>query len=385
MTPESLTLQYQKIPKAQPIDINPVQNVQSNPFSSPVELSRPAADHRRYIYKRRRNEFDNTLKRLYRKDVIGKAHIEEYLRDQYRRQCSASTIRNSLTAILSFLFFFQTSGRCHVEEISRQDLLAFIEHEQDRGLKPTTVDVRLRSLNCFLRFLIEKKVIRPQVLSKRIIIKVPDALPRAIDPDDVRRLLAVIDHTRDRAMLLTLLRTGMRIGELLNTLVSEVNLKARKIDIYEAQKNRVGRVVYLSKDARKALSVWLKKRNRHQAYLFYGPKGQSLTYPAARMRFKKYLHKSDLSHKSYSLHCLRHTCASELLNAGMHLECVQELLGHSNIEMTRRYARLTDKTREEEYFKAMAIIERGEIDGHYQLDHQLQAFFEKAQLFSQHD
>jgi integrase len=64
----------------------------------------------------------------------------------------------------------------------------------------------------------------------------------------------------------------------------------------------------------------------------------------------------------------RHTYASELLNAGMRLECLQVLLGHQDIEMTRRYARLTDNTRKNEYFKAMEIIEKGEIDGHYRFD-----------------
>ena len=65
------------------------------------------------------------------------------------------------------------------------------------------------------------------------------------------------------------------------------------------------------------------------------------------------------------MHSLRHTFASELLNAGMRLEYLQLLLGHRNIEMTRRYARLTDKSREEEYFRAMAIIEQGGIHGDY--------------------
>jgi hypothetical protein len=77
--------------------------------------------------------------------------------------------------------------------------------------------------------------------------------------------------------------------------------------------------------------------------------------------FKKYLDKAQLSHKPYSLHCLRHTFASEMLNGGMSLQSLQELLGHSDIEMTRRYARLTDNTRREEYYKAMQIIERGDI------------------------
>jgi hypothetical protein len=100
--------------------------------------------------------------------------------------------------------------------------------------------------------------------------------------------------------------------------------------------------------------------------------------------FKKYLVKAGLAHTGYTLHCLRHTCASELLNAGMRLECLQQLLGHSSVDMTRRYARLTDTTREEEYFKAMEVIERGEIDGHYRLDSQLQAASQKKELLGPH-
>jgi site-specific recombinase XerD len=74
---------------------------------------------------------------------------------------------------------------------------------------------------------------------------------------------------------------------------------------------------------------------------------------------------AELDHKGYTVHCLRHTYASELLNAGMRLEVLQQLLGHQDIEMTRRYARLTDRTREEEYFRAMALIEKGDLDGDY--------------------
>ena len=118
--------------------------------------------------------------------------------------------------------------------------------------------------------------------------------------------------------------------------------------------------------------------------MFYSQGRHRISYPAVRMRFVKCLDKAGLSHKGYTLHCLRHTCASELLNAGMRLECVQQLLGHSTIEMTRRYARLTDKTREEEYFRAMKIIERGEIDGHYQLDPELQEIFKKEELLGSH-
>jgi integrase/recombinase XerD len=251
-------------------------------------------------------------------------------------------------------------------------------------MKPRTVNTRLRTVKAFLRFLIERSVCRSEVLSKRMSVKIPDALPRAMDPQDIKQLLTVVDTTRDRAMVIVLLRTGMRVGELLNTMVSAVDLKERRIEIFEAEKNRVGRVVYLSDDARDALTAWFKERSPHHEFVFYGMRGNPLTYPAARMRFVKCLHKAGSSSKGYSLHCLRHTFATELLNAGMSLPCLQQLLGHSSIEMTLRYARLTDKTREQEYFKAMAVIERGDNDEHCQLHRQLPTSPEKAQLLRPH-
>ena len=109
-----------------------------------------------------------------------------------------------------------------------------------------------------------------------------------------------------------------------------------------------------------------------------------MSYSTARSRFAKYIVKAGLPHKGYTLHTLRHTFATELLNAGMRLECLQVLLGHRSIEETRRYARLTDKTREEEYFKAMSRIERKDSNGDDRCDHELEAIFEKEELFAQY-
>jgi integrase/recombinase XerD len=306
------------------------------------------------------------------------------VRDQYRRNCRPSTLLSSCQAIELFLTFITRAGKTHLEQITRDDLYGFVEHEQDRGLKPLTVNTRLRVVKAFLRFLINSEIVDPRVLLTKITIKVPQALPRAMDPDDVKRLLGVVNGVRDRAMILVLLRTGIRIGELLGLRVNEVNLKERRIEIYEAEKNRVGRVVYLSDDAKRALQAWLQQRDRNKAHVFYSQGRSTLTYAGAWAMFHKYLEQAQIANKGYSLHCLRHTFASELLNAGMRLECLQQLLGHSSVEMTRRYARLTDKTRKEEYFKAMSIIERGELDGHYQFDRELQAISKKKELLSAH-
>jgi len=391
MTHETLTREnhiqqdlYQHL-ETHPLYINLEPYIQSIPSLRSKKLSENNETTLRWFGTESRSQgLEAALRKLSEKEIPGKSYIKEYLRDQYRRYCRPNTLRNSLIAIDQFLDFIKRAGKTHLEEITREDLGAWIEHGQDKGLKASTVKMRLRTLNAFLRYLIERDVILPEVLSRRMIIKVPDSLPRAMAPEEIRHLISVIDTIRDRAMILILLRTGMRIGELLNTLVSEVNLKERKIEIYEAEKTRIGRVVYLSDDAIGALKAWLKKRDPHKAYLFYGQGRHMLTYPAARAMFKKYLDRAGLSHKGYSLHCLRHTCATELLNAGMRLECLQQLLGHSSLEMTRRYARLTDKTREEEYFRAMSIIERGETNVYYQLDSELQATLKETQLFTSH-
>ena len=314
---------------------------------------------------------ERILRRMSATGLCGRQKVRDYLQRQLRHNCRPNTIRSSGTTIVLFLEFFKQSGGQHLSAIGPKHISAFVEHEQDRDIAPVSVDGRLKGLYAFLNFLVEHEVISTDVIKRKLRIKVPEALPRAIDPEDIKQLLAIIKKVRDRALILTLLRTGMRIGELLSTRVEDLNLREQWVQIFEAHKNRVGRVVYLSADAAGALKKWLKTRKYRSKFIFYGHDAGPLCYEAARAMFKSYIDKAALSHKGYTLHCLRHTYASELLNAGMPLQCLQELLGHKSIEMTRRYARLTDNTRREAYYKAMAIIEAGEINGHYRLDYQL--------------
>lgn len=325
-----------------------------------------------------------SLNRLAGWNLPGKEHVAEYCRHMYRRNFRSKTYASNLVSIYFFLTVVKDSGKNNLEEITKQDIETFIEHEQDRGLMLSTVRTRLHCVNAFLGYLIDTGIVSADVLARRIRLKKPEALPRAMDPDDIKQLLSVIDNPRDRAMITVLLRTGMRIGELLNTKMRDLHLKDRRIDIYEGEKNRIGRVVYLSDDAIAALKAWLKMRDVEHELLFYAQGRKTMAYSTARLIFEKYLTKTDLAHKGYSLHALRHTFASELLNAGMRIECLQPLMGHTSLDVTRRYARLTDKTREEEYFRAMTIIEGGEIDGHYRLDHQVQAFFEEKERLTEY-
>ncbi len=309
--------------------------------------------------------FSHILNELSKSAFPDKDFIESYLRHMYRRTNKIKTIHNTFLGIGYFISYLNNTFKRSIKEVTRADIESFIEHEQDRGLKLSTVRTRLMTVRAFIRFLIEQEELRQDVLTRRIMIKLPKSLPKAIDPEDINLFISIMDNVRDKALLLLLLRTGLRIGELLNVKVVDLCRSDKKILIYQAMKTDSGRVVYYSGDAAEALDKWLAKRDDRKEYLFYGQGNKRLGYSAARSVFIKHIEKAGLMHKGYTIHCLRHTYASELLNAGMPLECLQNLMGHTSAEVTRRYARLTDKTREAEYFKAMQKIERGEIDGHY--------------------
>lgn len=325
------------------------------------------------------------LQHLSPMDLPGKEHVTAYLRYLTYRNRRPRTLTSRFGTIVLFLSMVRDSGKTGIKDVTRRDIESFIEHEQDRGNKITTIRTKLVNVQAFLRYLVEEEILSPDIFCRKIRLQLPERLPRAMDPDDLQRLLSVIDDTRDRAMIMVLLRTGMRIGELLNTKVADVHIRERRIEIYEGEKNRLGRVVYLSDDAIRALKTWLQTRNPWEAYLFTTNRSTyKMSYSTARQIFHRYLEKAGLHDRGYTLHTLRHTFATEFLNAGMRLECLQVLLGHRSIEETRRYARLTDKTREEEYFRAMTRIEGRNDNGDNRRDRELAAVSETEKLFTQY-
>ena len=308
----------------------------------------------------------------------------EYLYGKYIRNLSISTIQQSGRIVLYFLHFLTRDGTT-IFTLTRQDISAYVEYEQDRGLKTQSVVNHLRALYTFISFLIDQGIVPETVMQPKIKIKLPDTLPRAIPAEDLQCLLETVSTVRDRALILLLLRTGMRIGELLSVKISDLILTERKILIFQGEKNYQGRVVYYSRDAEQALEHWLDERNNDSAYLFPGQAGRSnLSYVTAWNAMRRALDHAGLSDKGYSLHSLRHTFATEMLNGGMRLEVLQRLLGHQEIEMTMRYARITDQTREREYFKAMDRIEQGNQHGSHRLNTELQKVFEEKKLLRSH-
>ena len=248
----------------------------------PAKISTDPINPRFILLKRILND-------IAKSDLPSKKYHAQYMRHKYRRNCRPNTIRQAATSLKQFMSFYKGTGKQHIEQVEREDIEAFIESLQDRGLKPRSVRSRLSSVYAYIHYLIDNNVLGRELLERKIHLKLPEHLPRAIEPQDVDQLLSVINHVRDRAMVLLLLRTGMRIGELIGTKVHDVDLNNHRILIYEAEKTGLGRVVYYSGDAQEALLSWLKVRNSFKEMLFYTKGRQSICYETCQDRTGVYI------------------------------------------------------------------------------------------------
>jgi site-specific recombinase XerD len=269
--------------------------------------------------------------------------------------------------------------------LTRRDIGAFVEYEQDKGLKVVSIISHLRAIYAFVAYLVIQEILPPEIMNPKVRMQEPDALPKAIPDEDIKSLFAAVTRVRDRALLLLLYRTGMRIGELLQVKVDDIILADQTILLYVGSKNYEGREVYYSSDAEQALKDWLRTRDKTKRYLFYGRSDKPLSYVSAWTVMRKALERAGLSEKGYSLHNLRHTFATEMINHGMRVEVLQQILGHHDIEMTMRYARLSNQRIEEDYYRAMRIIAGGGgSDEPYRVSTALQKVFEEKKLHQSH-
>ena len=183
---------------------------------------------------------DPLLSKLSPLDLPAKEHFASYLRSKVRANHRRSTIEGSFTSVLLFLTFYGSLGKTDLKDLQRADLEAFIEHEQERGMYITTVKTRMASIIAFLHFLMDEDILPRAVLRKPIRLKLPETLPRAMNPGDVHQFVRAIDDTRDRALILLLLRTGVRIGEALNLTLDDIDLSERRVTLMEGEKTHLG-------------------------------------------------------------------------------------------------------------------------------------------------
>jgi site-specific recombinase XerD len=188
-------------------------------------------------------------------------------------------------------------------------------------------------------------------------LRVPKPLPRALREDQVDRFFDVIKSKRDWAMFRLMLRCGLRVEEVANLTLGAIDLKQLRLMVLNGKGSK-DRVVYISDDAAEGLAAYLKLR-RHcrtkKVFLVEKGvyKGKPISVRGIQKRIEYYAKKSGIT---VSCHRLRHTMATQLLNAEAEVETIQDLLGHNWITTTQRYCKVSNVKVKKDYFKAMRMI-----------------------------
>ena len=190
----------------------------------------------------------------------------------------------------------------------------------------------------------------------RISIRLPKPLPRHLQDGQVTRLFAAITDLRDKALFMVMLRCGLRVQEVVDLAVDAIDFGRRQIFVSNG-KGAKDRIVYVSEDARSALLAYLARRSSKAEGLFLVQKGRMKGKPLSvrgiQKRIEYYARKSGLG---VSCHQLRHTMATQLLNADADLATIQDLLGHGQITTTQRYCRVANLKVQRDYYKAMEVV-----------------------------
>ena len=226
-----------------------------------------------------------------------------------------------------------------------RDSLEYISWRVDGGAKPRSTARQLSSFRRFFRYLLREGVIAEDPTTQIAMPKIGRTLPQSLTEEEVEALLAApvvsdpLGH-RDRAMLELLYATGVRVSELINLKLSQVNLNQGVLRIIG--KGDRERLIPLGDEAQD----WVKKfidgprvkilLKRQTEYLFPTGRGDRMTRQAFWHIIKRYAKKAGIG-KKLSPHTVRHAFATHLLNNGADLRVVQLLLGHSDVSTTQIY------------------------------------------------
>jgi len=265
-------------------------------------------------------------------------------------------------------FLCQECGVQSLAELKRRHLLDYLDRQIAAGYSVTTVNFNLRMLRAFLLFLQEEGYSVPQSLLRVPSLKQPDNLPRYLTDEQVKTLREEIERgvrgartaaerrqaLLDRAAFHLLWQCGLRVGEVEELRLEDLDLGARRISV-RSGKGLKDRSVYLTATALAALQSYLAVRGEGASdhiFLFRNaPLGKDFIRSRLRTIGKR------VGVKVFP-HRLRHTCATQLLNAGCRITSIQAFLGHKKLNTTMIYARAHDQSVADDYFAAMQRVEQ---------------------------
>ncbi|MDT8306748.1 MAG: tyrosine-type recombinase/integrase [Anaerolineae bacterium] len=265
-------------------------------------------------------------------------------------------------------WLFQHYAIDEPRDIRRQQVFDYLDQRLAAGYAPSSVNQELRNFQAFLQFLQEQEFLIPQGLLRLKGPKQPERLPRFLTDEQVCRLRDDLDQRPaeagtpgqrrdallDRAAFYLLWHGGLRVSEVEELRLEDIDLPGRRL-VVRGGKGRRDRAIYLTDAAVRAVQEYLAVRGR-------GPTEHVFLYhnlPASKDLFRNRLKAAgEREGVKVTPHRLRHTYATQLVNAGCRITSLQKLLGHQRLNATMVYARVHDRTVAADYYAAMAVIEK---------------------------
>lgn len=289
--------------------------------------------------------------------MINIEYLEKYLKYlKYQKNYSDFTICSYENDILEFLSFLKEHN-LDILNIDYTNTKIFLKELNNKKNKTSTLSRKISSLRSFYNFLINNNYLDNNPF---ILVKLPKKekhLPRFFQYNELEQLLSIPNLNtalgqRDKAILEVLYASGIRVSELINIKITDIN--GEEIKVFG--KGSKERIVMIGDYARDSLDLYLNNgykilNKKNNSYLFLNSNGEKLTTRGIRYILDKIIKQTSLD-KKISPHMLRHTFATHLLNEGCDLLSVQELLGHENLSTTAIYTHITTDYLKNVYYKA---------------------------------
>ena len=277
-----------------------------------------------------------------KKDHLLRSFLDSLYIEKGLSKNTVSSYKNDIASFSSWC------DKEHLDRLKITDLNLnnYISNLFSIGLKSSSINRKISSIKHFYLFLLKKKVIKNSPADEITTPKQERYLPTSMSEDEVESLLgspksSIKIERRDKAMIEILYATGMRISELVNLKLTDIDFNRSVLKVFG--KGSKERLVPYGEKAAEALRIYLEDRKKLDSKdVFLSNRGTRITRGAFWQRIKIYIKRENLK-LSISPHTLRHAFATHLLNRGADLRSVQILLGHSDLSTTQIYTHIAKK------------------------------------------
>ena len=277
-----------------------------------------------------------------KKDHLLRSFLDSLYIEKGLSKNTVSSYKNDISSFSSWC------DKEHLDRLKITDLNLnnYISNLFSTGLKSSSINRKISSIKHFYLFLLKKKVIKNSPADEITTPKQEKYLPTSMSEDEVESLLgspksSIKIERRDKAMIEILYATGMRISELVNLKLTDIDFNRSVLKVFG--KGSKERLVPYGEKAAEALRIYLEDRKKLDSKdVFLSNRGAKITRGAFWQRIKIYIKRENLK-SSISPHTLRHAFATHLLNRGADLRSVQILLGHSDLSTTQIYTHIAKK------------------------------------------